>query len=261
MKIKVDNNWWMDLFDEIYLLTDARSVCDEKLTMKEVDYLEQTLFRNKSAAILDMCGGQGRHSLELAKRGYKKVTVLDYSKYLVDLGRKQAEKDKHNTKFILGDARNTGLPGESFDYIIIMASSFGYFSDEGENRKILNECYRLLNSNGTLLLDLPNKEYVLKNFKSRSNHKINDEISVSRERKLGKNIMFCREKVISNIKGCIRNNTYCIRLYSPKRITNLMRSSGFSSVNCQKDFINRGNKGDYGFLTNRMIVTGRKAVV
>jgi hypothetical protein len=29
MTIQVDDNWWKDLFDEVYLITDARSVCDD----------------------------------------------------------------------------------------------------------------------------------------------------------------------------------------------------------------------------------------
>ena len=92
MSIPVDNNWWKHLFDEIYLLTDARSVCDEKLTCQEVDFLEETLDLDKSASILDLCGGHGRHSLELSKRGYMNVTVLDYSGYLVNLGEKEPNR-------------------------------------------------------------------------------------------------------------------------------------------------------------------------
>jgi len=135
MSIQVDNNWWQDLFDEIYLLTDARSVCNEYLTRQEVDFLEETLNLDKSASILDLCGGQGRHSLELFRRGYANVTVLDYSRYLADLGKKRAEQEKLNAIFIQGDARNTGLFGQSFRFIIIMASSFGYFIAEDENKK------------------------------------------------------------------------------------------------------------------------------
>ncbi len=135
MSIQVDNNWWQELFDEIYLLTDARTVCDEKLTCQEVDFLEGALDLDKSASILDLCGGQGRHSLELSRRGFVNVTVLDYSRYLVGLGEKRTKQEGLNTIFIQGDARNTGLCGQSFQFIIIMASSFGYFIDEDENKK------------------------------------------------------------------------------------------------------------------------------
>ena len=65
------------MFDETYLITDARSVCDEHLTCKEVDLLKHVLGLEKSFSILDLCGGQGRHSLELSRRGFQDVTVLD----------------------------------------------------------------------------------------------------------------------------------------------------------------------------------------
>ncbi len=258
MSIQVDNNWWKYFFDEIYLLTDARSVCNEKLTSREVNFLEETLDLDKSAAILDLCGGQGRHSLELSRRGFTNVTVLDYSKYLLDLGGKSAKQEKLNTAFIHGDARNTGLPGQSFQFIIIMASSFGYFVNDNENRKILNEAFRLLMSHGTLLLDLPDRDYVRQNFNPLSCHKVNKDITVRRERELIDDIIYTRETVMSEKKGCIRDGTYCTRLYSLEKISDLLYSVGFSSITCKKGFMRRKAEGDYGCMTNRMMVTAKK---
>ncbi len=258
MSIQVDDNWWQDLFDEIYLMTDARSICDEKLTFQEVDFLVDTLGLDKSASILDLCGGHGRHSLELSKRGFKNVTVLDYSRYLIDLGKERAKEGKINTVFIQGDARNTNLSGQSFQFIIIMASSFGYFVNEKENKKILKEAFRLLMPKGTLLLDLPDRDYALQNFKPSSCHKVNEDITVRRERELGDDVIYSRETVTSKRRGCIRNRTYCTRLYSPEKITDLMYSAGFSSITCKRNFMNREAEGDYGCVTNRMLVTAKR---
>jgi len=258
MPIQVDNNWWQDLFDEIYLITDARSVCDEKLTYQEVNILEETLDLDKSAYILDLCGGHGRHSLELSRRGFKNVTVLDYSRYLIDLGKERAKEEKLNTIFIQGDARNTGLPEERFQFIMIMASSFGYFANEEQNKQILNEAFRLLIPKGTLLLDLPDRDYVLQNFNPFSCHKVNEDITVSRERELGDEIIYSREIVTSKKRGCIRNRTYCTRLYSQEKISDLLNSAGFSSITCKRNFMNREAEGDYGYMTNRMIVTAKR---
>lgn len=36
-------DWWKTIFDEIYLITDARTVCDDELTCREVDFLEEVL--------------------------------------------------------------------------------------------------------------------------------------------------------------------------------------------------------------------------
>lgn len=139
-----------------------------------MDFLEQVLKLEKPSPILDLCGGQGRHSLELSRRGFKDVTVLDYSEFLINLGRERARREGLNTKFIRRDARNTSLPDQRHQFIIIMANSFGYFIDEREDEKILREAFRLLISGGSLLLDLTNMEYVIKNFSPQSWHEANE---------------------------------------------------------------------------------------
>ena len=230
MSIRVDDNWWQDLFDEVYLLTDARSVCDEGLTSREVDVLVETLRPDRAAPILDLC----------------------------DLGKKKAGEERLNTVFVGGDARNTGLPRQGFQFIIVMASSFGYFIDEAENSRILSEAFRLLQPGGTLLLDLPDRDYVLRNFRSSSSHDVNEDITVVRQRELGDNIIYSRERVLSKSQGCIRDGTYCTRLYDPGSISVLLRSAGFSDVACLMDFMNRAAQGDFGCMTNRMVVTAKR---
>ena len=260
MGIEVNKNWWKDIFDEIYLLTDARSVCDEELTIREVDFLEQTLNLDRSSPILDLCGGQGRHALELTRRGFSKVMTLDFSEYLVSLGKQRARQKNLNTHFIRGDARRIGFCDQVFGVILIMGSSFGYFVQEEENQKILSEAFRLLLPAGRLILDLPDPEYVLGKFKSFTRHKVRDDIEVSRTRNLGQDIIYCREKVYSESKGIIRENSYCTRLYTPEKISSLLRNAGFSNINCKRDFIQRESEGDYGTMTNRMIVQAERMI-
>lgn len=258
MGIEVNKNWWKDIFDEIYLLTDARSVCDEELTVREVDFLEQTLNLDKSVPILDLCGGQGRHALELTKRGFSKVTTLDFSQYLVNLGQQSARQKNLNTHFIRGDARHMGFCNQVFSVIMIMGSSFGYFVQEKENQKILSEAFRLLLPAGLLILDLPDPDYVLHKFRPYTRHKVREDIEVTRTRNLGHNIIFCREKVYSASKGVIREKTYCTRLYTPEKITSLLQHAGFSNIICKRDFMRRESEGDYGTMTNRMIVIAER---
>ena len=130
--------------------------------------------------------------------------------------------------------------------------------NEEENKKILIEASRLLIYKGKLLLDLPDRDYVLQNFNPFSTHKVNEDITVSRERELGDDIIYSRERVISAQKGCLRDNTYCTRLYSPEKIIDLLYSVGFSSIRCRKGFMSRAAEGDYGCMTNRMIVIAKK---
>jgi D-alanine-D-alanine ligase len=256
---KINPDWWKVLFDETYLITDARSVCDDELTSREVDFIGQVLDIEKSCPILDLCGGQGRHSLELSRRGFNDVTVVDYSDFLINLGREKGKKERLSTKFVQKDARNTGLPDQGYRFIIVMANSFGYFVDEKDDEKVLCEAFRLLMPEGFLLLDLPNREYVLQNFSPQSWHEANEEIVVCRKRTIDKDLIISREMVISKIEGLIRDERYCTRLYSEDRISELLRSAGFSSIDTQKNFTPHKDEGNYGCMTNRMIVVAQKS--
>lgn len=256
--IQVNTDWWKNIFDDVYLITDSRSIGDDTLTRKEVDFIETALNIKKSDPVLDLCGGQGRHALELSRRGFTTVKVLDYSDYLIQMGEQQATQQNLRTSFFQGDARDTHFMEKSVGAVIIMGGSFGYFVHDEENKKILRETFRLLMPKGVLLLDLPDKKYVLKNFKPVSIHRAGDTIEVTRIRELGKDIIYCREIINCAEKGCLRENTYCVRLYTPEKISGILGAIGFSDISFQEDFMDRQEQGDYGTMTNRMVVKAHK---
>lgn len=258
MTMHVDQDWWKELFDEVYLQTDARSVCNDRLTGQEVNFLEEVLNFRKSSPVLDLCGGQGRHALELSRRGFSRVTLLDYSGCLVSLGKRKAVEEGLNTIFVRADARNTGLSDQAFSVILILGSSFGYFEDETENQKILDEAFRLLSNGGQLFLDLPDRDFVLEKFKPVVRHSVDDDIEVTRTRSHQGDIIYCRETVSSRTRGCIRDRTYCTRLYSPESISIRLTTAGFTNVLFKKDFMCRESEGDFGTMTSRMIVKAQK---
>ncbi|MFQ5863363.1 MAG: class I SAM-dependent methyltransferase [Candidatus Brocadiales bacterium] len=250
--------WWKTLFDDVYLVTDARSVCDDELTRREVDFLEAYLRPEKEDEILDLCGGEGRHSLEMARRGYKRLTVLDYSDFLVGRGRVRTQRTGYNIHYLRGDARQVGLKGSKFRYVILMANSFGYCLNEEENASVLREARRLLDAGGGILLDLCDPDYVTRNFRPYSRHEANEDIVVTRERELNHNKIITRESVSSKKKGLIREGTYCETIYSEDKIKNILAGVGFKNVEVRRNFSSHTEAGDYGFMTNRMIVTGNK---
>lgn len=253
--IPVDPLWWQRLFDEVYLITDARSVCNEGLTRREVDFLEAHLALGKSDRILDLCGGHGRHSLELARRGYGSATVLDYSGYLVRLGKARAAELGLPVGFVQADARRTGLADGRFDFVLVMANSFGYFPDDRDNLQILCEAFRLCRPGGTLLLDLLDSSYVVEQFRPVSEHRATWDITVKRERELDDNLIRVRETVLSGAKGLLRKGTYCERLYREEELAGLLRQAGFGRVRFKTDFSSHADPGDYGFMTRRVVVT------
>jgi D-alanine-D-alanine ligase len=258
MEIEVDKEWWKEIFDEVYLRTDARSVCDDDLTRREIDYIVNRLNIGPDDHILDLCGGQGRHALELIRRGYSRITLLDYSPHLLEIGQKTAGDQGWNIAFVRGDARQAGLRSDHFRYIFILGSSFGYFVEDRENMKILNEAFRLLYPGGKLLLDLPLRKSVEQKFKPVVHHTVDDDIDVTRTRLLEDGVIYACETIISKTQGVVRKNSYCTRLYRPATIARLLKTAGFKKVEIESDYMDRSGKGDFGTLTNRMIVAAEK---
>ena len=258
MAIVVDPDWWKTLFDEVYLITDARSVCDEVLTGREVDMICELLPLKSGHKILDLCGGHGRHTLELCKRGFVNCTLLDYSKKMIDVARTKANQNDCSVKFLQGDARSTDLPGSSFDHVIIMGNSLGYIQAPDADSRIIKEAYRLLRPGGRLLVDVADGSVVNNSFNPNSWHEIGQETVVCRHRELHGNMIKARELVIDKHKGQIRDKTYAIRLFKSESLDVLFLQSGFIKVKMYANFAPHPFDGDYGFMNNRMIGVGRK---
>ena len=259
MAIRVDPDWWRTLFDEVYLITDARSVCDDELTCREVDVICELLPLDFGHKILDLCGGHGRHSFELYKRGFTNCTLLDYSQKLIDVAETKAAQNGYAVNFIQSDARNTDLPGGFFDHVIIMGNSLGYIPSPDADSKIIKEAYRILRSGGRLLVDVTDGSVVKSAFKPDSWHEIGEETVICRRRELRGNMIHARELVMDKQKGLIRDQTYAIRLYDSECLDLLLRQTGFSKVKIHTNFSPHLSDGDFGFMNNRMIGIGQKA--
>ena len=55
--------WWRELFDSLYLKTDGDVVENDVNTTREVDFLIKATGLTPADHILDLCCGQGRHSI------------------------------------------------------------------------------------------------------------------------------------------------------------------------------------------------------
>jgi D-alanine-D-alanine ligase len=102
----VHPDWWSRIFNYLYLRTDADVVDDVNITSREIDLFSNILKLSPEDRILDLCCGQGRHSLELARRNFKNVEGLDRSHYLIQKAKARAKKEDINLRFREGDAFN-----------------------------------------------------------------------------------------------------------------------------------------------------------
>ena len=258
MTITVNPDWWKTLFDEVYLLTDARSVCDPAITRREVDVIYSLIPIQGSHKILDLCGGHGRHTFELSRRGFEACTLLDYSQTLIDIARTKAGDENVSVEFICGDAREIDIPPDTYDHVIIMGNSLGYIQEEGADAKILAEAYRVLHPGGWLLVDVADRRVIKSIFKPNAWHEIGEETVVCRQREMRGEVICAREIVLSKSRGLIRDQSYAIRFYDAGGLSALLEQAEFNNVKIHTDFSPHQKDGDYGFMNTRIIATAQK---
>lgn len=144
-------DWWEELL-QIHEFNHYRDYADE-LTRVEADFIEQALSLRGVESILDLACGGGRHSIELARRGYA-VEGLDVVASVVAHARARAAELGVNVRFVLGDMRSLEVEPR-FDAILIMNSSLGFF-DDATNEEVLANAARLLVPGGRLLIQCLN---------------------------------------------------------------------------------------------------------
>jgi D-alanine-D-alanine ligase len=250
-------DWWQGLFNSIYLKTDGDVVCDQNLTRSEVDVIAERLHLSPEDRILDLCCGHGRHSLELARRGFRHVTGLDQSAFLISRARRDGRFEKLPVRFLHHDARELPFPPGSFDVAIVMGNSLGYSESMDEDEGILRGLARALRTGGRVLLDIADGEYLRNSFEPRSWEWIDDEMLVCRERELsGDGLrLISREIVCHANKGVIADQFYAERLYTRRDLIGLLHAAGFGECAMEEVSTASERNEDLGMMARRLMIT------
>lgn len=225
-------DWWSRIFNYLYLKTDGDVVDDLSITASEITQFLDVLKLSPEDKILDLCCGQGRHSLELARRNFKNIEGLDRSHYLIQKAKARAKKEDMNIKFREGDARKIPSPPDTFDVVTILGNSFGYFETIQDDLRVLKEVFRVLKPWGKLLIEITDGEYLREHFQNRSWEWIDKKHFVCRERSLSldKQRLISREIINHVEKGVIADQFYAERLYSKESLTRLLETAGLSDI-------------------------------
>jgi SAM-dependent methyltransferase len=164
--------WYITFFERDYhdtfyvALRAPGEAIGPEATQKEVAFMVDVLQLTPGARILDLCCGPGRHSVELARRGFS-VTGLDLSAYHLELARAAAEDAGVGATFIRHDMRD--LPTTPpFDAVINYFTSFGYLESEEEDAKVARRVAEALRPGGRFLIDTRNALRTLREFSAHS---------------------------------------------------------------------------------------------
>ncbi|HKI43795.1 MAG TPA: class I SAM-dependent methyltransferase [Balneolales bacterium] len=146
------SSWYEEWFDSS-LYEKLYAYRDDEEAARLADLLEVELPNARYRKILDLGCGRGRHSLNMARRGYK-VTGFDLSERAIQKARDRAENENLSIDFRIHDMREP--LDEQFDAILNLFTTFGYFDDDAENVRVLHAMSHMLRPSGRLVIDYMN---------------------------------------------------------------------------------------------------------
>ena len=146
-------NCYQEFFDQHAPVYEEN--CFTKNTVNEVDFLLEELDLIPGATILDVGCGTGRHSIELARRGYV-VTGLDLSDAMLAEARKHAQAAGVKVEWLQADATDFALRTRYDAAICLCEGAFGLLSQSDDPveqpLKILSNISRSLKPGAKALL-------------------------------------------------------------------------------------------------------------
>lgn len=241
--------WWEGFFDEPY----AKAVLEsfEERAPEEVDFIEDMLSLPKNAKVLDLCCGLGRHSIELAKRGYE-VTGVDVTSQYLKTAQKKAIKRGVRIDFIESDMRDIFFNNE-FDVVINMFTSFGFFEEEETNLKVLKNISTALKPGGKFLIDVVNRDWIIRNYKERDWRETNEGLVLEiRKFDLSRSINYGKQIIIREGKKFEKDVP--LRMYSFHELKSMLELVDLKVIAFYGGF----EKEELTFDSMRMIIISQK---
>lgn len=222
----MEKQWYEELFTNFAQSYEKEDFT--KGTLQECDFIEKEIEYNRNKLILDIGCGTGRHSIELARRGYR-VTGIDLSPDQLRMAISKADTAGVFVEFIQKDARHFNF-NQQFDLaIMICEGAFPLMETDEMNFQILQNAFSSLKPDGKLIFTTLNVLFPL--F-----HSVKDFINSNSEMISMDNtfdLMTFRDysKVLFDDDSGNKRLLHCNeRYYAPSEITWLLKSIGFSTV-------------------------------
>jgi 2-polyprenyl-3-methyl-5-hydroxy-6-metoxy-1,4-benzoquinol methylase len=223
----MEKQWYETLFENF-----ANSYEKEDFTqgtVQEVDFIEKEIFYDHSKLILDVGCGTGRHSIELARRGYK-VTGFDLSESQLVKARENAVKANVRVEFFKQDACSFNF-NEKYDVAIMLCEgSFPLMETDEMNFAILQNIYNSIKPGGKIIFTTLNGLFPL--F-----HSVKDFMDANMVNGSSKSLSFdlmtfrdYNEYSVPDDDGNPRTMMCNERYYVPSEITWLLKSIGYRNI-------------------------------
>jgi len=231
------------------LFTKAR--IEEAAT--DVEQIIKLLDAAPGAALLDMGCGCGRHSLEFARRGFR-VTGVDRTARYLEMAKSRAAERGREAEWVQADMREFRRES-AFDIAVNLLTTFGYFEDTSDDRRIVKNIFDSLAPGGRFVLDIMGKEILARIYRERDWHEEPDGTILLEERRATEDWskLEVRWIVLSGARRC--EHRLALRLYSATDLKTLLADVGFEDVKAYGSLA----AAPYDHEARRLVLVGQKA--
>jgi len=242
--------WYANIFNDLGANWEA--IVKARDTRKEASFIEEVISRK--GIVLDLCCGTGRHAIRLRKSGLN-VVGMDLSKNLLEIAQQRMREANIRFPLLRADMRYFPFKDGVFNVIINMFTSFGYLPSEREDIKSLSEVHRVLRNNGRFLIDLANRDHMIKNFRERDWAEFEPfYLLEKRSLDLKNSRLKSQWTLIQRTSGKIESIQHEVRLYTFSRIEQLLKEAGLSVKRVYGGY----QKQEFNLEASRMIVLAQK---
>lgn len=177
---------------------------------------------DEGSEILDAACGAGRHSILMARKGYK-VSAFDLSRPLLDIAEDKGKALKLEIDFFRGDLREVYLD-KKFSLILNLFTSFGYFSTNEENFAFIRSAYKMQKEGGFFIFDYFNEAYLRKHVVAQSS-RIIEGLEIKEKRSIRDNRIVKKIEIVKNDESMDYEES--VQLYSFSEIIERFREIGY----------------------------------
>ncbi|MCI0394551.1 MAG: class I SAM-dependent methyltransferase [Chloroflexi bacterium] len=194
-------------------------------TAAEVEFAMSCLALSPGARLLDVGCGFGRHSIELARRGYQ-VVGIDPSAAMIASARERAAAAGVAVHFVRagGESFTAGRP---FDAAICLFTTLGQITESGENSGLVANVFAALRPGARFLVEVPQREAAVAGLKAAEQFGQGERYTaVTRHFDPAGNSVTERFAVVSPEET--RHYLLRYRLYTWPELANLLEAAGFT---------------------------------
>ena len=222
-------DWFEQWFGEDYLHIYQHR--DEEEAEHAVELIASNLAGREINSVLDLGCGAGRHTKALFERWW--TVGLDLSMALL----KVARIESSDAPYVRSDMRELPFADESFDLVVNLFTSFGYFEEDSDHARVLARVRAATRRGGTFVIDFLNAGHVRRKLVPYE-ERVENGITIEQRRTISSDDRFVEKRIRLRERG--KEYIERVRLLSAADLERMLGAAGFDVLKRFGDYNGAG---------------------